>query len=102
MNDVKKAIETLEDMKGIFDTRGHKQYSLPALGLAISALEKQIPKKVIIDKRSKEELSGKCREFPKCPTCKAAVMGYCDDGFNIPPQAFCWDCGQKIDWSVEE
>ena len=46
MNDIKKAIETLKDMKGVFDTRSHKQYSLPALDLAISALKKQIPKKI--------------------------------------------------------
>jgi len=39
---IKKAIETLEDMKGVFDTRSHKQYSLSALDLAISALEQQL------------------------------------------------------------
>ena len=40
--EIEKAIETLEDMKGVFDTRSHKQYSLSALDLAISALEKQL------------------------------------------------------------
>ena len=40
--EIKEAIETLEDMKGIFDTRGHSQYSLSALDLAIFALEQQL------------------------------------------------------------
>ena len=40
--EIEKAIETLEDMKGVFDTRSHKQYSLSALDLAISALEQQL------------------------------------------------------------
>ena len=40
--EIEKAIETLKDMKGVFDTRSHKQYSLSALDLAISALEKQL------------------------------------------------------------
>ena len=40
--EIEKAIETLEDMKSVFDTRSHKQYSLSALGLAISALEHQL------------------------------------------------------------
>ena len=40
--EIEKAIETLKDMKGVFDTRSHKQYSLPALDLAISALEQQL------------------------------------------------------------
>ena len=40
--EIEKAIETLKDMKGVFDTRSHKQYSLSALDLAISALEQQL------------------------------------------------------------
>lgn len=39
---IEKAIETLKDMRGIFGERSHNQYSLPALYLAISALEKQL------------------------------------------------------------
>ena len=44
---VKETIEILNDMKGVFGTRGHEQYSLTALDLAIESLEKQIPMKVL-------------------------------------------------------
>jgi hypothetical protein len=54
--EIEKAIETLKDMKGVFGTRSHKQYSLSALDLAISAFW----------------------------------------------QRYCSNCGQKLDWSVEE
>lgn len=45
MNDIEKTIETLKDMKGVFGERSHERYSLAALDLAISVLEKQIAKK---------------------------------------------------------
>lgn len=82
MNDVKKAIETLEDMKGIFDTRGHKQYSLSALDLAISALEKQIPRKPNKSFNGIESVAVcDCganaymfpRRFKGCPYCLQAI-----------------------------
>lgn len=38
----KQAIETLQDMKGVFGGRGHEQYALLALDLAITSLEKQM------------------------------------------------------------
>ena len=43
---------------------------------AISALEKQIPKKVIAHQH--------------CPCCARDVIG---SGF------YCWNCGQRLDWS---
>lgn len=35
----KEVIAILNDMKGVFDTRSYKQYSLPALDLAIGVFE---------------------------------------------------------------
>lgn len=88
MNDVKKAIETLKDMKGVFDTRGHKQYSLSALDLAIASLEKQIPKKP-------NKVFNGTESIPICE-CGAEVYMF--------PKSFkgCPYCLQAIDWSVEE
>lgn len=56
--DCNEAIKILKDMKGVFGERSHSGYSLPALDLAIEALEKQIAQK-----RVGEE------GYPHCPSC---------------------------------
>ena len=89
MNDIEKTIETLKDMKGVFGERSHERYSLAALDLAISVLEKQIakkPKKI------------KLRQGTQwlCPACGSTVAGL---GVDI---LYCNECGQRQDWSVEE
>lgn len=55
-----------------------------ALGLAVKALEKQIPKKLPI-----------VEELYHCPNCgeKDAVL----QGDN-----YCFNCGQALDWSDED
>lgn len=57
--------------------------------LVISALEKQISIKPIPPKT-------KMRKQYICPTCK----GVAGDTHN--EYEFCRNCGQKLDWSVEE
>lgn len=52
-----------------------------AITLAISALEKQIPRKPI--KRGSMFF-----QTYHCPTCDAS-------GTNI----YCWNCGQRLDWA---
>ena len=86
--DCNEAIEILKDMKGVFGERGHSGYSLPALDLAIEALEKQIakkPKKI------------KLRQGTQwlCPACGNTVAGLRVD------LLYCNECGQKLDWSWE-
>ena len=44
--DKEMAIETLQEMKGVFGGRGHEQYALLALDLAIDALEKPLEKQI--------------------------------------------------------
>ena len=68
MNDIEKAIETLKDMKGVFDTRSHKQYSLSALDLAISALEK------LSDKNC-----SRCVDRNRCAIHDNFNIDYCSD-----------------------
>lgn len=53
------------------------------MNLAIEALEKQIPKKV----------SNKAMHH-NCPSCFSRL--------EIEFTDYCADCGQKLDWSVEE
>jgi hypothetical protein len=76
--DCNEAIKILKDMKGVFGERSHSGYSLPALDLAIKALEKQITKKPVF-----------------------AGGGYnCQCGWDIyrDKQPYCMMCGQAIDW----
>ena len=56
-----------------------------ALGLAIKALEKQIPKKPDFTED---------KEFALCPCCNGKGL--------LNKQKYCDNCGQKIDWSDEE
>lgn len=60
-----------------------------ALDVAIQALEKQIPKKVVKD----GEWSYKC---PCCGGCAKTETG---DSFIDYRLDYCDGCGQKLDWS---
>lgn len=68
-----------------------------ALGLAIQALEKQIPKKPIM-KQYFEDLE---EEYLCCPTCGEILT----DRIPADNKTFyfhCMNCGQKFNWSDEE
>ena len=68
--------------------RKNRAFGVKALREAISALEKQIPKKPIThDKTNRAD----------CPICEVTVRG-----INKPYGDYCSGCGQKLDWSVEE
>ena len=67
---------------------------IEALKVGISALEKQVPKKV---KREFATMGGciTCFETTVCPTCS--------ENFEEPwDYDFCYNCGQALDWSEEE
>lgn len=69
-----------------------------ALEVAIQALEKQIPKKP----RKTDSYRGVLKKVYAyvCPTCgNARLEKYMNERQNT---VFCWDCGQKLDWSDEE
>lgn len=55
---------------------------LDVCNIAISALERQIPKKVVVE--------GITKDVTCCPNCTEVVDG-----------AFCPECGQTLDWSNE-
>ena len=63
-----------------------------ALGLAIQALEKQIPKKPIFANNMMTK-----DKFLMCPCCE---FGFPDSLVFLKTR--CWNCGQKLDWSDEE
>lgn len=68
-----------------------KEELAEAMGMAIQALEKQIPKRPI---KSKEQRIRYVNTY-YCPTCN---LGF--TGFNIAK--WCYHCGQKLDWSDDE
>lgn len=60
----------------------------PAIDTAISALEKQIPKKVL-NRQELKDFYGRCyRLRGNCPECTSIVL----------QSNFCEWCGQKLDW----
>lgn len=60
-----------------------------SIAVAIKSLEKQIPKKPI-PTMEKQEDGTKALSF-KCPACNEFLF----------IGNWCWNCGQKIDWSEE-
>ena len=68
---------------------------IEALKVGISALEKQVPKKVIWEneKNSKTYLFS----WAYCPNCGSDMCDKHNEEFQ-----FCPDCGQALDWSEEE
>lgn len=69
-----------------------------AYRMAIQALEKQIPKKP----RKTDSYRGVLKRIYAyvCPTCgNVCLEKYMNERQNT---MFCWNCGQKLDWSDEE
>ena len=67
-----------------------------AYGMAIQALEKQIPKKP----RKTDSYRGVLKRVYVCPTCgNECLEKYMNERQNI---MFCCNCGQKLDWSDEK
>lgn len=93
---IEKAIEQLEDL--IKEAESHMTGNkiddeIPiddktALEMAIQALEKQVPKKVIWE--------NEIFLWAYCPNCGSDI---CDED-NVELK-FCTDCGQALDWSDE-
>lgn len=85
--------EAIKALKYINLKRVHPFYSWEEMAevrnIAISALEKQIPKKPI---SLGEDID---RDVGQCPNCKEIIDTYED-------YKYCSDCGQAIDWSEEE
>lgn len=89
-----EAIECLESNK---PTSGYVMLQ-ESIDMAIKALEKKIPKKP----RKIDSYRGMfIRVYSyACPTCgNACLEKYMNERQNT---MFCWNCGQKLDWSDTE
>ena len=75
--------------------------SIEAMEIAINTLEKQIPKKIEIRKATNDDIESELRDFItvkgricRCPSCRCCI--------HISELKYCWECGQKLDWSDED
>ena len=76
----------------------HRAFPTMAKAKSIEALEKQIPKKP----RKTDSYRGVLKRVYAyvCPTCgNVCLEKYMNERQNT---MFCWECGQKLDWSDEE
>ena len=62
------------------------------IALACKALEKQIPKKVILGYDERDSIC--------CPNCKGEIAEM--DDYDYYKHNYCPDCGQALDWSDEK
>ena len=62
---------------------------MTAIGIAIQALEKQIPKKPH-------------KNFEKFSGVWCSCGKYLGKGYFVDKPSYCTDCGQKLDWSDED
>ena len=90
-----EAIEWIESLRDSEDLQEfyYQDIFIESLDMAIQALEKQIPKKVV--PRHIRKYDG--FDDGECPTCGNSVLR---DGFSN--DVYCDYCGQKLDWSDEE
>ena len=94
------ASEAIETIQFDLEIGGEIQSQVmhDAIDVAIQALEKQTPKKP----RKTDSYRGMLiRVYAyACPTCgNACLEKYMNERQNT---MFCWNCGQKLDWSDEE
>ena len=87
-----KEIETSIELAKMCTQNFERTKEIEAYAMAIKALEKQIPKKVVKD--------GKWSY--KCPCCGECAETDCGDAFYDYRLDYCNGCGQKLDWNDEE
>lgn len=86
---IEEAIKLLEIQKPVLGCKEYKKPLMTAYDMAIEALEKQIPKKPIVNRTDDT-----CLYYENyCPSCEnLLVIRY----------KHCPKCGKSVDWSVEE
>ena len=84
------AQEALETIKYEVNEEGHCGYIEDELRLAMTALEKQIPKKPI---KAKEHIM-----YSMCYICPNCQKNFSGTGIA----SYCYHCGQALDWSDEK
>lgn len=89
-----KYAEALETIKYEVDEEGHCGYIENELRVAMTALEKQIPKRVIFGDDEQDDIY--------CPVCKFALATVDDREYESTFYKYCPHCSQKLEWSDTE
>lgn len=89
MNEIERAIKEFKELKYV-----SRDLKVEHINLAISALEKQVPKKPTNITELRNVLNLNTINYGICPSCKNEV--------NDDNNTYCHHCGQKIDWEVRE
>lgn len=97
MIDIINSLSRFKSLKKL--AKKNKRYIEPTLyeceiETIIKALEKQMPKKPY----HISEIDVNDNAMVECPICHAKN----DYSINTIKSGYCWKCGQKLDWSVEE
>lgn len=104
MNDIKAVATRLDVISESILVRGYNGLS-EDIKVAVEALKKQVPKKIVYQEY---KYMGKIirpygidgAPYDLCPSCNKNL---CTEGkFGRPKMNYCPDCGQRLDWSVEE
>ena len=93
---VERAIEILNPMhKGYYDSL---EIVNEACRMGMQALEKQIPKKPIVNSEIYHYVD---YEELFCPCCKSRIIARLDGEFIAgKKQKYCQECGQALDWNL--
>ena len=98
---------TNKEARNILLTSIHPQTSeeAEAIGIAVKAVERMIPKELIKDKKELME-GGGFVTFLRCPKCNE-IIGFCGRNNKIDWNRtlysdYCCYCSQKLDWSEEQ
>lgn len=104
--DNQSAIQILKDFDSQVSVKADGAYQTTvgkmACDLAVAALEKQIPKKIIIKPVKNEKLKNGSYVNYICPICKILITSgyyYPPCSKNLQQYKFCSNCGQAIDCS---
>lgn len=89
---LQEAINIIEDVTWQ-DNGRHYGKIAPAREIAISALDKQIPKKPILDTIFPSGV-----KWWRCPVCNKIIVGCIANR----PQKYCANCGQALKWRDSE
>ena len=84
------AQEALEIITNAIQTDGMTAEQDKALAIAQKALEKQIPKKVVLGYDEQDDIY--------CPVCKFAFATVDDHEYESIFYNYCPHCGVKLDW----
>ena len=103
-----KPEEAIEGLNPIVDNEAFTDRFQDVCRTAVSALEKQIPKKpekkeknIFVELDNGRHESGKKDVFC-CPICGESVGRKYGEHPIVNVQNYCKKCGQRIDWTAEE